>query len=1056
MKTSHSRKAFTIVELVIVIAVIAILAAVLIPTFSGIVKKAHVSNDTTAARNLSMQLSVYSVDGKIKNESDLRDAINELMGSGYYEGNLIPQSANQGYHFWYDIQQGTVVVQTAADIVALAAERAVNPTVSADNVRMSDEPAVILNEESDPWSKHFRYYNGFLMIDRGGSPVAAALVLADKLGTESYVHSTITAALSAITTGPDKDFAASALEKLRKTAIVAYGTFVEDAAAAIESVYVSLTAPAITDTNTVINNQSAIDVVIPSNIGTVDSYSMQFNADVNLHIDTTEDELSNIFAEESVSSTGGTVNIVLPEGNYTINGNEIIREDGTTFDTGDISSSSVVTDLTLSELRTNKLYLTVNPENPSAYDLYVAVDYTGTISLGVDKYFGNDAQGNKKEIIARGTQWEVANGNISYENGAFTVGGFANDDAAKAGTITAKIQDVTKTINVYGVKALNVKVDTSSNVGLNIRDIDQHNVTITLPYTEGDINTWSFEPSVVLNHKNTSVIPAGSIKVSESSNTLTYTDNVLYLKSGYTDNAIKNITVSFVDAEGNDIIDNSINYKVSLINQGKAAFAKDNHLSTYFKDTTYYVGNSGPFKLEYLFDSIAGKDSTDQVVCLSVHRGQTKIGENVNAAGLNYAFDPSKLETIDADYVFTLSVGEEYLVNDNGTPDDPSDDILKIQEVSASTSVTVRLVAATNVTEDTTEIPSGNVVLLSDITISASNVSGYDTKNSSKLSFNNVYGNLHTIDATGFTSPESSTYMSQLITLNGTMDNTILKGPVYPKVAVGVNGGKYCWDGVRLNGSLAKITNSYLSGFRAPVNVVDAGAAVTISDTTIEGGTYCNLFLHQMTSLTLHNVVTIQNDAGYTASDGDAVLGLGIFVDSPNVGTIIFSGSTYQYNWIERSKLSGFQDLGLDFNAGAVFAQAVEKVQEQFIHYTECTLDHACGGCDGECNSEEYYNTAIAQQTSDSFYVSDISVQYSDSFVGTRYEKTTISGTILVVKYSYSMWTFECNEGASSCTTCSRPSLPHGHTGSYGVSAYLSDRAPGENNTPAKIPYAAY
>lgn len=43
MKKSN-RKGFTIVELVIVIAVIAILAAVLIPTFSSIVKKANDSN----------------------------------------------------------------------------------------------------------------------------------------------------------------------------------------------------------------------------------------------------------------------------------------------------------------------------------------------------------------------------------------------------------------------------------------------------------------------------------------------------------------------------------------------------------------------------------------------------------------------------------------------------------------------------------------------------------------------------------------------------------------------------------------------------------------------------------------------------------------------------------------------------------------------------------------------------------------------------------------------------------------------------------------------------
>ena len=48
-----NKQGFTIVELVIVIAVIAILAAVLIPTFSNLIKKANISNDTAIAKNLN-------------------------------------------------------------------------------------------------------------------------------------------------------------------------------------------------------------------------------------------------------------------------------------------------------------------------------------------------------------------------------------------------------------------------------------------------------------------------------------------------------------------------------------------------------------------------------------------------------------------------------------------------------------------------------------------------------------------------------------------------------------------------------------------------------------------------------------------------------------------------------------------------------------------------------------------------------------------------------------------------------------------------------------------
>ncbi len=70
-----NKKGFTIVELVIVVAVIAILAAVLIPTFAGIIDKANESADIQAARQLNTQLALFVGDEKPTNINELIAAL---------------------------------------------------------------------------------------------------------------------------------------------------------------------------------------------------------------------------------------------------------------------------------------------------------------------------------------------------------------------------------------------------------------------------------------------------------------------------------------------------------------------------------------------------------------------------------------------------------------------------------------------------------------------------------------------------------------------------------------------------------------------------------------------------------------------------------------------------------------------------------------------------------------------------------------------------------------------------------------------------------------------
>ena len=101
------RKAFTLVELVIVIAVVAILAAVLIPTISGVVDNANYSKDLQIAKNMTKHIALNTATDKITNEYDVWVILEESYGADYIK-NLSAQS--KGNNFWYDIKEKEVFV----------------------------------------------------------------------------------------------------------------------------------------------------------------------------------------------------------------------------------------------------------------------------------------------------------------------------------------------------------------------------------------------------------------------------------------------------------------------------------------------------------------------------------------------------------------------------------------------------------------------------------------------------------------------------------------------------------------------------------------------------------------------------------------------------------------------------------------------------------------------------------------------------------------------------------------------------------------------------------
>ena len=102
MNLRKTRRGFTIVELVIVVAVIGVLAAVLIPTFVNLTQKANKASDDSLVRNLNTALAMAEGDNAIyegtpvSNHNDtMHDAVIDLEYEGYHLENLTTRTGEK-------------------------------------------------------------------------------------------------------------------------------------------------------------------------------------------------------------------------------------------------------------------------------------------------------------------------------------------------------------------------------------------------------------------------------------------------------------------------------------------------------------------------------------------------------------------------------------------------------------------------------------------------------------------------------------------------------------------------------------------------------------------------------------------------------------------------------------------------------------------------------------------------------------------------------------------------------------------------------------------------
>lgn len=880
------RKGFTLVELLVVIAILAILATVSVVGYTSFIERASVSNDQNLAAQINSFVTYAKADsnGKYYNveitPDNAREIINHALVEGGLEGKLEPQSAEHGYHYYYDLKEEKIVVlNDAIDETALSMHILRGLGVVAYDYSVSDNPATCFTKKDPSFTKYgdVRY----VFLDTAGSELAELVNLFYNInsaedfarlnelaGMELLDGKKITAFTplinKSIFVGSSGSFMTATGDKT-----LFFGTTMSSDKYLGGSKVDAFTVP------------STLPMYVPSTIKFFTTNSLNFDSTTYdssaathttvLHLNLTLDELA-----KKVDPSFTNVVFTLADGKqYACVDSQIVclEEGGATVT---ITPKNPISNFDFEILDNGSEYIYNNVVTDGNNVAYISWDSfaTGTtFKLNATKLVG--AHDDLYDAVSSGKfVWSVHDDSASYlalvnANGEFKFTGTipAITDGTCVVKVTAKdeIGGVEKTFEIRIVR-----VKEEQTITLDGKTVNANSAN-TLVFNNGAAN--EFVVTATANFTYNSVIADGNIKggatfnVVSASGNLIYANDKLTVKSGLTGTSNETLTFTY----GNYTFTTK---SLALFDASELPYG---NVSNY---TEFKVGNGNKLKASDFFVlkhtnwAPLGKVK----LYVSTPASNTDITTEIDLETLlstDYV-DANIVEGVETEFQFkgTYTSGVSlYLVHEyNG------------ETTRISGYFPINLVVNGNNARTWDDIKSGvkdtNVVLLKNI--------AFDTNGQITIDKGTLYGNNFVLDVrNGINKAE------YIIKLQNTakLDTVKVVGSVYTSFTYDNHTENADASAAVLATDGTEIINSYIANTRAPLRT---SGNVTVSNSTFFGGKYANIDVTNGVLALVGNVTTINQPY-----NGNA--GLGIVVDLwANADTKVVANSCNlkQYNFL--------------------------------------------------------------------------------------------------------------------------------------------------------------